>query len=208
MGYQKNHLPKWVDAASRQAAKDEILFKGLLVPYLLPGRTLELGGGVGQLALLLHTLGYSVIGSDLEPFFVDFQCSLGLHAIVVDATNLDNGSIGPMENIMAQGLSPLICDDWKVVARCYASIYAALARPGRFLFIHGGLKNWPASREYARLLDGHCSAAKSAGFRVIAAGRQQIMPSALYKFGVAARFVERLFGQVYGHRLAFVFGKE
>jgi SAM-dependent methyltransferase len=198
-GYHPDVLGVMVAAARRQHAKDALFLEGL-VRFLVPSTVLEIGAGCGQLSALLAARGWDVTASDVESFFVDYMAAQGLKAVVLDATNLGAGISKPLDNVLAQSISPLITRDLEVVERTYRSIHSVLKPAGRFVFI------LPAGRQWSNASD-HLLIAERAGFDLVHRFRHQALPSAWY--GRLPRFLLRAsdssIGRVLGVRWVFVF---
>jgi SAM-dependent methyltransferase len=191
----------WSAIAQRQAAKDRVLARAI-VEQFVPGRVLELGGGSGDLAVLLRSLGVDIVTSDYHEFFVAHQRSLGLEAYRIDATNISAAGLGPFANIFAQSITPFITEDFHVVLAAYRSAFDALQPGGRLVLIHA-MDRW---RDVPQVMARHASVANRAGFSIVRSFRQQVLPSSLYA-GVArwpALVLERLFGGVLGARFVLV----
>ena len=81
MPHAPTDLAHLVDLSKKQHAKDTIVLSRIC-QYLRPGTILEIGAGCGRLYYELQALGYNVIGSDIEPLFVQHMRSRGLKAMM------------------------------------------------------------------------------------------------------------------------------
>jgi SAM-dependent methyltransferase len=200
--YTIDALPRMLKLAQQQRSKDA-LFIDALIPYFRPGPIIEIGAGVGQLSELLAAKGRMVVASDIEPFFVEYMASIGLHARILDATDLGPSLDQPVDNILAQSISVLITRDLETVRRTYGSIRAVLARQGRFVFI---LPTPPRSERWSRAKD-HLRIADESGFDLVHTFRHQAVPSSVYDRlpPSVMRQIDGLPGRLLGVRRVFVF---
>ena len=105
-----NVIPGMLANAARQDAKDR-LFLQRMRRFLRPGTVLELGAGVGQLSMLMASMGFDVTASDIHPHLVAFMRSRGLKAEVVDARWIERTLHGPFDNVLTCGLHTLLTKD-------------------------------------------------------------------------------------------------
>lgn len=180
MPHAPTDLAHLVDLSKKQHAKDTIVLSRIC-QYLRPGTILEIGAGCGQLSYELQALGYNVIGSDIEPLFVQHMRSRGLKAMMVDATQISRSLTEPVENILTQGVSTLVTGRLDLVKQTYATIYENLVPTGRLIFIFPittptffGPPRWSTLKDHLPII-------ASTGFRNVAIFRSQILPSAWYE---------------------------
>ena len=187
----------WDEIAAHQAAKDEVLIPRL-ARHLVPGRLLELGAATGQLSKLFQRLGWQVISSDFQAFFVDHLQSIGLDACRVDATRIAASGLSGLDNIFSHSITPFITHDYDVVARTYRSTLEALRPGGRMIMVHA-MEKW---RDVATEMRRHEDLARAAGYRSIRVFRNQLLPSAAYRapFTPVARVAEQMLGSTLGSR--------
>lgn len=195
--YTAQDLPHWVAAAHRQRAKDAVIVPRL-AKLLTPGRTLELGAGSGQIALLLQQCGLEVIASDYVPEFVRYMRAQGLQAFELDALDIAAAGLGSFANIYSQSISPFITSDSAVLEAAYRSSYDVLQPNGRFLMIHA----MAPYREVRRTMEVHRDMATRAGFREVEVFRNQALPSFAYRppLATGAALLESLLGRRIGVR--------
>lgn len=183
--------------AERHIHKDR-LFVRLLFRFLRQGTILEIGAGVGQISHLLHNAGFDVIASDIQPWMVDYMRSIGLNAQILDCLKIVEITNSRFPNIVAQGPSPFITSDLKVVAKAYQAVYDALIDGGRFIFI------LPVFRDLTKFssMDDHWPIIRQVGFATVAWFRHQILPSRAYRFmpPFLHDLIERTIGSVLGTR--------
>ena len=180
MPHAPTDLAHLVDLSKKQHAKDTIVLSRIC-QYLRPGTILEIGAGCGQLSYELQALGYNVIGSDIEPLFVQHMRSRGLKAMMVDATQISRSLTEPVENILTQGVSTLVTGRLDLVKQTYATIYENLVPTGRLIFIFPittptffGPPRWSTLKDHLPII-------ALTGFRNVAIFRSQILPSAWYE---------------------------
>jgi SAM-dependent methyltransferase len=183
--FQKTGKPPYEDAAAclehmctdaeRQLAKDRH-FVRFISRYFISGPILEIGAGVGQLSLLLRTIGFNVIASDIQPWMIDYMLSRGLESQVVDCLDIIRSTSRTFPNILAQAPSPFVTSDLSVVRMAYRSVYDALINKGRFVFI------FPDNRDASKCsqIREHWPIINETGFRLVKHFRNQIFPSRFY----------------------------
>jgi SAM-dependent methyltransferase len=202
-GYAPSGLPRMIETARRQRAKDR-LFTETLAGCFRPGSILEIGAGCGQLSELLTEQQLDVVASDIQPFFVDYMVSRGLRATVLDALNLLAGIDAPYDNIFSNGISTLINPDRETIRRTYDSVRDALNPAGRFVFIlpSGWGEHWSKASDHQQI-------AESSGFVMVRRFRNQALPSPLYgRLPVPVlRAIERTVGRILGVTWVLVFSR-
>jgi|DewCreStandDraft_4_1066084.scaffolds.fasta_scaffold10583_3 SAM-dependent methyltransferase len=205
-GYQDsiNCLEQMKQDARRQFAKDSLFIRSLR-SYFSPGPILEIGAGVGQLSLILQTLGFTVLASDIQPWMVEYMRTLGLNAQQIDCLNIYEATGQTFPNILAQGPSPFVTNSLHIVASAYQSVFDALADKGRFIFI------FPDSADrsrYSRLAD-HWPIIAKTGFRLIRHFRHQVLPSHFYRYVNTAihALLENSLGRLIGIRNILILEK-
>ncbi len=191
----------WSAIAQRQAPKDQVLVPRMAREFV-PGRVLELGGGVGQIALLLRTLGHDVTGSDYHAFFVAHQRGRGIDAHVVDATDIAAAGVGRFANVFAHSITPFITHDAAVLEATYRSAFEALLPGGRLVMLHA-MEPWRAVGAARR---SHERLARAAGFEAVSTRRDQLLPTRCYAppWRAWAVLLERLFASAWGSRFLLV----
>ena len=130
----QSDLERWEKITIRQRLRDaEFLTR--LARYFRPGWILELGAGCGNLTSILIRMGRKVLATDIEPLFLEYLSRNRIPCCYCSAEAIGETFRFPVENILTQGLTPLISRDLGLVERTYSSIYSALAPGGRFIFI-------------------------------------------------------------------------
>ena len=191
----------WDEIALHQAPKDQVLIPAL-ARHFVSGRLLELGAATGHLSQMLKSMGWQVISSDFQPFFVEHLRKKGLDACRVDATDIAASGLTGLDNIFSHSITPFITHDYDVVARTYRSTLAALRPGGRMVMVHA-MEKW---RDVGREMRRHRELALGAGYRHVRVFRNQLLPSAAYRapFTPAARVAEQVFGPALGNRFVLV----
>lgn len=206
MTYIAKDLPYFISVAEKQRAKDEI-FIDQIAPLFASGKVLEIGAGCGQLSKLLEKRGHKVVVSDIEQFFVDYQRSCGLESEIVDATKISDSFSEPMDNIMAQGVSTLVTDDLELVKKTYQSIWNALKKGGRLVFIFPNYKGQKGNWSNPHI--DHPRIFQEVGFKLHAKFRSQILPSKWYQILPVSisTILENTLGRLFGLRVVIVLEK-
>ncbi len=203
--YVPSLLDTWLGIAQRQAAKDQVVWSHLS-NFLVSGKILELGAGVGQISELFVKMGREVVCSDYAEFFVTHMRSRGLSAHQIDATQIDRAGLGLFPNVICQSITPFVTTDYSVVARSYQSVFETLEPGGRLVLIHA------MNKHYAQLpgsMADHKTLCEKAGFSDVQVFRNQLLPSAAYRapFGPLAKSLEQMFAKSFGMRFVLVASK-
>jgi len=144
--YDAASVQKWKGKALERLFRD-IEFYARIRGYFNEGTVLELGGAVGNVARILEDLGFEVTGSDYFDFFVEYQRKIGLRALKIDATDISKDIDEKFDNIVAQGLSPLMRRDPVMVPKTYESMHRALKPAGRVIAIQSAYRHKPSGRK-------------------------------------------------------------
>ena len=136
----------WKNKALERVFRD-IEFYSKIKKYFNNGSVLELGSAVGNIAKILEDLGFEVVASDYFDFFVDYERKIGLNAYKVDATEIYNYLSKKFDNVLAQGLSPIMRRDKEMVKKTYLSIHNALKEHGRLIMIQTAYIHKPSKRK-------------------------------------------------------------
>jgi SAM-dependent methyltransferase len=119
-----------------------------LVPWLAPGRVLEVGVGTGVVAAALQARGLQVFGVDLSEAMLRRAVDrVGLRVVRADALALPIAS-GSMDNVLFVAALHAIGD----VSGAVAEATRVLRPGGRLLAVHGEPLPDPAEDEVARAL--------------------------------------------------------
>lgn len=124
----------WAAIGARHQVRDERFLKAIL-PHFRPGTIHEAGAGCGHLAHILQRLGREVTCSDLASSFVQHMRDRGLRAERYDATMLDKVIDRRYDNILAQGVTPLVVRDRDTNEKTLRAIHGSLTPGGRLISI-------------------------------------------------------------------------
>lgn len=144
--YDSKSVLIWKQKAIKRMFRD-IEFYGKIKKYFNKGTVLELGSAAGNIAIILEDYGFEVVASDYFDFFVEYEQKIGLEAYKIDATDIKKFIDRKFDNILAQGLSPIMRRDKEMVKKTYKSIYDALNTKGRLIMIQTAYRHNPSKRK-------------------------------------------------------------
>ena len=144
--YDDESVKEWKIIAYERLFRDMEYYKRL-IKYFNQGSVLELGGAVGYVGQILEDLDFKVVCSDYFNFFVEYQKKVGLEAYKIDATDIEKYTDKKFDNILAQGLSPIMRRDDKMVPQTYRSIHGALNDNGKLIMIQTAYRHKPSKKK-------------------------------------------------------------
>ena len=144
--YNNTSVNTWKIKAYERLFRD-MEFYGNISRYFNKGTVLELGSAVGNIAKILEDLGFEVVASDFFEFFVDYERKIGLEAYKIDATEISSYTTKKFDNILGQGLSPIMRRDIEMVKKTYRSLNNALNNNGRLILIQTAYIHKPSKRK-------------------------------------------------------------
>ena len=174
-------VQEWTRIAEKHRLRDE-QFLRVLVRWFRPGPILEIGAATGHLSEILHRRGYDVLASDYSPALANAIGARGVPAAVVDATSDIAEQTGRVfENVLAQGVLPLIWRDASTVCATLTAIHAALEPKGHLVCI-GVHPYWARSPESYFTPREQIGIAKATGlFRLVTSFPHQVIPTGWYR---------------------------
>jgi len=133
--YSADSIKYFAESDERNRLYRELAYGELTDRFQLKGTLLDLGAGCGGTSVVWKDLGFDVLASDLNPFFVDYMKTLGLKAKIVDATIIQESlGVAAYDIVFASGLTPQVRRVYENAVRTYESIGSALNTGGYFIF--------------------------------------------------------------------------
>ena len=180
--YDNKSVSTWKSKALERMFRD-IEFYSKIKEYFNSGSVLELGSAVGNIAIILEDLGFEVVASDYFDFFVDYERKIGLDAYKIDATEISSYVSKKFDNVLGQGLSPIMRRDIEMIKKTYLSIHSALKDHGRLIMIQTAYLHKPSKRKTYLSKDEQLEIVKEMNiFKVVKVIKHQFVHHKFYSY--------------------------